>query len=130
MAEHVRNNLILVESDVIDIDFPDDTFDIVIAHQVLQYVNDKQRAKDELFRVTRNNGFIFPNGFVYQKVGDKLQRVSGRRKSYWDSEGVLPTTRINNKQLPFVLETQIHDVNYNYLFVGENFPVIKPIDFL
>ncbi|MEU0287675.1 methyltransferase domain-containing protein [Streptomyces sp. NPDC006147] len=44
--------------DVHALDFPDDTFCVVHAHQVLQHVGDPERALREMVRVTKPGGFI------------------------------------------------------------------------
>jgi ubiquinone/menaquinone biosynthesis C-methylase UbiE len=45
-------------ADVHALDFPDNTFCVVHAHQVLQHVGDPVRALSEMVRVTRPGGFI------------------------------------------------------------------------
>ena len=50
--------------DVHSLDFPDDTFDIVHAHQVLQHVGDPVRALSEMRRVCK------PGGYVAARDGD------------------------------------------------------------
>ncbi|MET9069156.1 class I SAM-dependent methyltransferase [Streptosporangium sandarakinum] len=47
-----------VVSDVHALDFPDDTFDVVHAHQVLQHVGDPVRALREMRRVCRPGGIV------------------------------------------------------------------------
>ncbi|GGL39162.1 methyltransferase domain-containing protein [Phycicoccus endophyticus] len=48
----------LVVGDVLDLPFPDASFDIVHAHQVLQHVADPVRALRELWRVCRPGGVL------------------------------------------------------------------------
>ncbi len=43
--------------DMMDISFPDNTFDLVIANHVLEHVDDVERAIAELHRVVRSGGF-------------------------------------------------------------------------
>ncbi|GIJ67163.1 class I SAM-dependent methyltransferase [Virgisporangium ochraceum] len=60
-AEIARRGLTTVDfavSDVHALDFPDDTFDVVHAHQVLQHVADPVRALRELRRVCRPGGVV------------------------------------------------------------------------
>ncbi|MBR8744861.1 class I SAM-dependent methyltransferase [Nocardiopsis sp. MG754419] len=45
-------------ADVHDLDLPDDTFDVVHAHQVLQHVGDPVRALAEMGRVARPGGVV------------------------------------------------------------------------
>ena len=46
------------QADVHALDFPDDTFDVVHAHQVLQHVADPVRALREMHRVCRPGGIV------------------------------------------------------------------------
>lgn len=39
-------------------EFPDDTFDVVICHNVLEYIDDKKQIVKELARVLKPDGFI------------------------------------------------------------------------
>jgi SAM-dependent methyltransferase len=51
-------NVRFAVADVHALDFPDDSFDIVHAHQVLQHVGDPVRALSELRRVCRPGGTV------------------------------------------------------------------------
>lgn len=57
-AERGLTNVDFAVADIHALDFPDDTFCVVHAHQVLQHVGDPVQALRELKRVTRPNGFI------------------------------------------------------------------------
>ena len=60
-AEIARRGLTNVDfavGDVHALDFPDDTFDVVHAHQVLQHVTDPVAALREMRRVTRPGGVV------------------------------------------------------------------------
>jgi SAM-dependent methyltransferase len=60
-AEIARRGLDSVDfavGDVHSLDFPDDTFDVVHAHQVLQHVGDPVTALREMRRVTRPGGVV------------------------------------------------------------------------
>ncbi|MGW6771086.1 methyltransferase domain-containing protein [Streptomyces sp. NPDC055037] len=52
------DNVRFAVADVHALDFPDDSFDIVHAHQVLQHVGDPVRALSELRRVCRPGGVV------------------------------------------------------------------------
>jgi ubiquinone/menaquinone biosynthesis C-methylase UbiE len=57
-AAHPRDNLTFTTGDVYALDAPDDTFDVVFAHQVLQHLSDPVAALRELRRVTRPGGTV------------------------------------------------------------------------
>ncbi|TDC20949.1 methyltransferase domain-containing protein [Streptomyces sp. 8K308] len=52
------DNVRFATADVHALDFPDDSFDVVHAHQVLQHVTDPVRALRELRRVCRPGGVV------------------------------------------------------------------------
>ncbi|UQU63329.1 class I SAM-dependent methyltransferase [Couchioplanes caeruleus] len=58
IARRGLTNVDFAVGDVHALDFPDDTFDVVHAHQVLQHVADPVRALREMRRVTRPGGII------------------------------------------------------------------------
>ena len=53
-----RSNLDFATGDVYALDYPDDSFDVVHAHQVLQHLGDPVRALREMRRVTKPGGLI------------------------------------------------------------------------
>ncbi|MGW3647375.1 class I SAM-dependent methyltransferase [Streptomyces sp. NPDC000878] len=57
-AERGLGNVEFAVADVHALDFPDDTFCVVHAHQVLQHVGDPVRALREMHRVTKPGGYI------------------------------------------------------------------------
>lgn len=89
------------------LDFPDDTFDVVHAHQVLQHLGDPVRALREMRRVTRPGGLVavrdsdyaafawYPSPAVLQEWMALYQKVAranggepdaGRRLLSWARE--------------------------------------------
>src|SRR5262245_51024916 len=57
-AEHIAANLEFETGDVYALQFPDDAFDVVHAHQVLQHLSDPVAALREMRRVTRPGGVV------------------------------------------------------------------------
>ncbi|GAA1969438.1 class I SAM-dependent methyltransferase [Catenulispora subtropica] len=58
IADRGTGNVRFAVADVHALDFPDDTFDVVHAHQVLQHVADPVRALKEMRRVCRPGGVV------------------------------------------------------------------------
>jgi ubiquinone/menaquinone biosynthesis C-methylase UbiE len=63
-ADFPRPNLTFTTGNVYALDYPDDSFDVVHAHQVLQHLGDPVAALREMRRVTR------PGGLVAARDGD------------------------------------------------------------
>ncbi|MGW2106927.1 class I SAM-dependent methyltransferase [Streptomyces sp. NPDC001948] len=57
-AERGLDNVEFAVADVHELDFPDDSFDVVHAHQVLQHVGDPVQALREMRRVCRPGGIV------------------------------------------------------------------------
>ncbi|MET8405307.1 methyltransferase domain-containing protein [Streptomyces sp900116325] len=57
-AERGLDNIEFTTADVHGLDFPDDSFDVVHAHQVLQHVGDPVQALREMRRVCRPGGIV------------------------------------------------------------------------
>ncbi|MEU8706416.1 methyltransferase domain-containing protein [Streptomyces sp. NPDC048565] len=57
-AERGVDNVEFATADVHSLDFPDDSFDVVHAHQVLQHVSDPVQALREMRRVCRPGGIV------------------------------------------------------------------------
>jgi SAM-dependent methyltransferase len=55
---HGAENVSLAVADVSDLDFPDGTFDVVHAHQVLQHLADPVAALREMRRVRKDGGVV------------------------------------------------------------------------
>jgi len=54
-----RNNLDFIVGDAMSIDFPDETFDVVLCSQVYEHVPDAQKMMGEIFRVLRPGGICY-----------------------------------------------------------------------
>jgi SAM-dependent methyltransferase len=57
-AERGLDNIRFEVGDINALDYPDDTFDVVHAHQVLQHVGDPVQALREMYRVTKPGGIV------------------------------------------------------------------------
>ncbi|GAA1511508.1 methyltransferase domain-containing protein [Streptomyces albidochromogenes] len=85
-AERGLRNVEFAVADVHALDFPDDSFDVVHAHQVLQHVGDPVRALREMRRVCRPGGVVAARDSDYAAMTwfpqvplmDDWQRLYGR----------------------------------------------------
>lgn len=64
--EHKRARFVV--GDINSIPFPDGKFDVVIAHQVLQYVKDASHALEEMRRVCKEGGIVAARDADYMSV--------------------------------------------------------------
>lgn len=111
-----RGNLDFTTGDVYALDYPDASFDVVHAHQVLQHLGDPVRALREMRRVTRPGGLIaardgdygamawYPDIPVLDDWLDLYQRVArgnggepdaGRRLHAWAREAGLADVTVS-----------------------------------
>ena len=51
-------NIKLMEADVLNLPFEDETFDLVVFTVVLMYIKDQQKAINEMARVTKKGGYV------------------------------------------------------------------------
>ncbi|GAA3477358.1 methyltransferase domain-containing protein [Streptomyces yanii] len=85
-AERGLDNVEFTTADVYALDFPDDSFDVVHAHQVLQHVGDPVQALREMRRVCRPGGIVAARDSDYaamtwypeSPVMDAWQELYGR----------------------------------------------------
>ena len=61
-------NVEFAAGSVYELPYPDASFDVVHAHQVLQHVGDPVRALAEMRRVTRPGGLVAARDVIYSKV--------------------------------------------------------------
>lgn len=91
-AERGLDNVEFATADVHSLDFPDDSFDVVHAHQVLQHVGDPVQALREMRRVCRPGGVVavrdsdyaamnwypeVPGMREWQELYDRVARANG-----------------------------------------------------
>ncbi len=118
-AERGLTNVTPVVGDVYQLDYPDDSFDVVHAHQVLQHLSDPVAALREMRRVTRPAGVVAVRDADYEAMlwypaDDRLDRWlevyravarsnnaepdAGRRLLAWASEAgfseVIPSASV------------------------------------
>jgi len=57
LTADLHNPSAMVRMDITDIDYPDETFDVIYCSHVLEHVLDDKRAMDELHRVLKSDGW-------------------------------------------------------------------------
>lgn len=57
-AQEVAGDVTLINADILDLPFKDNTFDLVVFCVVLTHINQQQKAVNEMARVTQKNGIV------------------------------------------------------------------------
>lgn len=122
-----QENLRFATADVYALGYPDDSFDVVHAHQVLQHLGDPVAALREMSRVTRAGGLIaardadfgamtwYPEFPVLDQWRPLYMRVargnggepdSGRRLHVWAREAGLTDVTTSSSTWTYATETE------------------------
>ena len=94
VARQGLDNVACGVGDILDLNFADESFDLVVAGNVLHLLNDPRRAVRELVRVTRRSGLIAIPNYVNAEALDRrflhLIEVAGFAAQHeWDERGFL-----------------------------------------
>lgn len=121
-------NLSLAVADVYALDYPDATFDVVHAHQVLQHLSDPVAALREMSRVCRTTGWVaardadygamtwFPDAPALDRWLDLYRLVArhnggepdaGRRLKSWARSAGLSSIEVTASTWSFASETDL-----------------------
>ena len=146
MREASRRKLRLEKADIRSLPYRSGSFDFVIAHHVLKYLEGKKEVKKaikELLRVVRDRGVVFPHCAIYQKqaglIKSNFERISGRiygNKADSKFGGLLPTCFYKGEYRPFSLDHQEREdgqiilSNDDLLFTGYQLALPLPIELL
>jgi SAM-dependent methyltransferase len=122
-----RDNVDFTAGDVYALDYPDDTFCVVHAHQLLQHLGDPVRALREMRRVTKPGGLIavrdadfgamawYPDmplldewRTLYKKVarGNGGEPDGGRRLHVWAREAGLTDVTVSSSTWTYATERE------------------------
>lgn len=121
-------NLTLAVGDVYALDWPDEHFDVIHAHQVLQHLSDPVAALQEMGRVCRPGGLVaardadygamtwFPDSPALERWVDLYRRVArhncgepdaGRRLKSWFRQAGLSSLEVSASTWSFASETDL-----------------------
>jgi predicted SAM-dependent methyltransferase len=82
---------VMVKMDIMDIQFPDNSFDVIICNHVLEHVGDDQKAMRELYRTLKPGGWAIlqvPISLVLSKTYEdaSITTRAGREQAFgqWD----------------------------------------------
>lgn len=94
-ADHRSENLSFAVGDVYGLDFDDDTFDLVHAHQLLQHLSDPVAALREMRRVCRPDGVVAVrdadyDAFTWAPADARLDRWLSMYRAVARSNGAEP----------------------------------------
>jgi ubiquinone/menaquinone biosynthesis C-methylase UbiE len=76
-AAHLADRVSVAHGDILELNYADDTFDVVIAEAVTMFV-DRRRAAAELARVTRPGGKVLATEFLWRQPPTPEARQSLR----------------------------------------------------
>ena len=85
-----EKGLLESQASVIDLPFADNTFDVLVTTDVLEYVKDSDHAASEMFRVLKPGGKAFvviadPSEARFSKVQDHIDRTGNESDTkYWE----------------------------------------------
>jgi len=87
MTIDIAARLAMKRMDVQHLDFPDQSFDVVVCFHVLDYVEDDQQALNEIYRVLKPQGVAIlqeglPAGRITREFGRPLLEEDYRRRAY------------------------------------------------
>lgn len=107
------NNVSFKQIDIQDINFPDETFDIIIANHMLYHIPDLQKALSEVKRVLK------PEGKFYSATNGNggMRTFLHNALKYFDSD-----TKAFTQEFSFNLEN-------GYEILSDHFSKVKRIDF-
>jgi len=117
LGEEVQN-VIPVLGDSVKIDFPDQTFDVVIANEVISHLRDCETSLKEIFRVMRpggrfivrdgNNGLFLPGRLQRRRFWKRIERGPIDPSWFRSTDIPLPYVEIREK----MITDQFPQMNY------------------
>jgi len=71
LTADIISDKVMVKMDITDIDYPDESFDVIICNHVLEHIIDDRKAMSELYRVLKPGGW----GIVQVPISLSLQQT-------------------------------------------------------
>jgi len=91
LTADLNNPNAMVEMDITNIEYPDESFDIIICNHVLEHIVDDRKAINELKRVAKKNGtVVLMVPIIREKTEEdfSINTPEGRLKAYGQGDHV------------------------------------------
>lgn len=75
-------NMEIMQGSILDLPFPDNSFDVVCAFDVIEHVDDDQKGVDEMMRVCNKNGIVFVTVPAFMFLWSKHDEVNHHFRRY------------------------------------------------
>ncbi len=72
----------IIQGTILDLDFEDNSYDLVCAFDVIEHVEDDQLAVDEMKRVCNNDGFVVVTVPAFQSLWSKHDEINHHFRRY------------------------------------------------
>ena len=75
-------SLHLIEGSILDLQYADNTFDLVCAFDVIEHVEDDTKAVSEMTRVAKKDGYVFISVPAFQSLWSKHDEINHHYRRY------------------------------------------------
>jgi SAM-dependent methyltransferase len=79
---NANTSLHLLEGSILDLQFEDNTFDLVCAFDVVEHVEDDVKATSEMIRVAKRNGYVFISVPAFNSLWSKHDEINHHYRRY------------------------------------------------
>ncbi len=79
---NANTSLHLTEGSILDLQFEDNTFDLVCAFDVVEHVEDDVKAASEMIRVAKKDGYVFISVPAFQSLWSKHDEINHHYRRY------------------------------------------------
>lgn len=91
LSSDIDENAAMIKMDITDIEFPDETFDVIICNHVLEHITDDKKALSELYRILKRGGWgsiQVPISGDYTFEDNTITKPKEREKHFGQSDHI------------------------------------------